>query len=110
MCDLFTSYASTVANWKHAYFGAAYSTRIKAAIADMKFAIAEAEKHPEIGVQRCGVQCRDDVIEECAKIADKYWAREVATQIRALAVSSADSRSGPVDRYDEAMAAIDSCI
>lgn len=56
MCDLFTSYASTVANWKHAYFGAAYSTRIKAAIADMKFAIAEAEKHPEIGVPQCGMQ------------------------------------------------------
>ena len=48
MCDLFTSYARTVANWQQYYYGAAYSTRLKAAIADMKFAIAEAEKHPEI--------------------------------------------------------------
>lgn len=50
VCDLFTSYARTVANWQLRYYGAAYSTRLKAAIADMKFAIAEAEKHPEIGV------------------------------------------------------------
>lgn len=49
MCDLFTSYARAVANWQQNYFGAAYSTRLRAAIADMKFAIAEAEKHPEIG-------------------------------------------------------------
>lgn len=47
-CDLFTSYASTCAGWKNNYSGAAYATRLKAAIADMKFAIAEAEKHPEI--------------------------------------------------------------
>jgi hypothetical protein len=59
-CDLFTAYASTAANWKDAYLGAAYSTRIKAAIADMKFAISEAEKHPEIGGPRCDVQTVQD--------------------------------------------------
>jgi hypothetical protein len=48
MCDLFTGHASVVLNWRHSYFGAAYSTRLKAAIAEMKYAIAEAEKHPEI--------------------------------------------------------------
>ncbi len=52
VCDLFTAYARTVADWKHCYEGAAYSTRLRAAIADMKFAIEQAERNPEIGFVR----------------------------------------------------------
>jgi hypothetical protein len=64
MCDLFTGHASVVANWKHSYFGAAYSTRLKAAIAEMKYAIAEAEKHPEI---------RPDAAATPKATADERW-------------------------------------
>jgi hypothetical protein len=73
MCELFTSYAITVADWKHRYAGAAYSTRLKAAIADMKFAIAEAEKHPEIAPPaQAGADVRDgaDNAIACDAMAD----------------------------------------
>ena len=48
VCARFTQRVAKAANWKHAYFGAAYSTRINAAIFDLKVAIAEAERHPEL--------------------------------------------------------------
>jgi hypothetical protein len=49
MARKFTARVTTAAEWKHSYFGAAYSSRIKAAIAELREAIAEAEAHPEIG-------------------------------------------------------------
>jgi hypothetical protein len=48
MATRFTKRVRVAADWKQNYFGAAYATRIKQAIADLKLAIAEAEKHPEI--------------------------------------------------------------
>lgn len=48
MANLFTARVSAAANWKHRYFGAAYSTRIKQAIVELEAAIAEAKLHPEI--------------------------------------------------------------
>lgn len=47
-CDDFTRACQHAAQWKHAYFGAAYATRVKAAVADLKLAIAVAETHPEL--------------------------------------------------------------
>lgn len=38
------------ADWKNNYYGAAYATRIQAAIADVRLALAAAEAHPEIGL------------------------------------------------------------
>lgn len=49
MAARFTASLRFVADWKHNYLGAAYSTRIKAAIAFLKQEIAEIERHPEIG-------------------------------------------------------------
>lgn len=48
MTVIFTARVTRAANWKHTYFGAAYSTRIKQAIAELKEAIAEAEQNEEI--------------------------------------------------------------
>lgn len=45
----FSEELRAIAEWKHAYFGAAYSTRIRAAIAHLRQLIAEIESHPEIG-------------------------------------------------------------
>lgn len=39
-------------HWRDEYSGAAYSTRIKAAIGDARAACDEAEKHPEITPQK----------------------------------------------------------
>jgi hypothetical protein len=49
MTARFTSACRVAELWKHNYFGAAYATRIRAAIADLKAEIAIAEAHPEIG-------------------------------------------------------------
>lgn len=48
ICAMFTFWTEKASTWKYAYHGAAYSTRIKAAIVDLKSAIAECEKHPEL--------------------------------------------------------------
>jgi hypothetical protein len=48
MASRFTAHVKRAAEWKHTYFGAAYSTRIREAILELKIAIDEAEKHPEI--------------------------------------------------------------
>lgn len=48
MAERFTARVREAANWKHNYVGAAYATRIKAAIANLRGAIAEAERNPEI--------------------------------------------------------------
>lgn len=48
ICEMFTFWTEKAYRWKYAYSGAAYSTRIKAAIVDLKEAIAECEKHPEL--------------------------------------------------------------
>lgn len=48
MADQFTMRLMRAGLWKHNYRGAVYSTRIKAAIRELKEAIAEAEQHPEI--------------------------------------------------------------
>lgn len=42
-CAAFTMTMGAVANWKHTYPGAAYSTRLRAAIADAKGAISRME-------------------------------------------------------------------
>lgn len=49
MTERFTHRVRANVDWKHNYFGAAYATRIRAAIKDLKDAIREAEAHPEIG-------------------------------------------------------------
>ena len=49
MTAKFTALAIQAAGWKHNYYGAAYATRIRQAVADMKRAIEIAETHPEIG-------------------------------------------------------------
>jgi len=49
MANKFTARVRLASEWKHVYFGAAYATRIRSAIAELKSAIAEAEAHPEIG-------------------------------------------------------------
>lgn len=49
MTEAFTVGVRRALHWREAYFGAAYATRVKAAIADLKATIAEAEAHPEIG-------------------------------------------------------------
>ena len=49
MTQKFTARVRMASDWKHVYFGAAYATRVRSAIADLKLAIAEAEAHPEIG-------------------------------------------------------------
>ena len=48
MTDKFGAAMRHAADWR-CYFGAAYSTRVKRAIANAKKAIAEAEAHPKIG-------------------------------------------------------------
>lgn len=45
----FTTVVRNASYWKDNYFGAAYSTRIRTAIRELKRAIAIAEAHPEIG-------------------------------------------------------------
>ena len=45
----FTMALFVAAGWKHRYFGATYSTRIREAIKDLKRAIKKAEENPEIG-------------------------------------------------------------
>lgn len=49
MAREFTVACQKAAAWKDIYFGAAYSTRIKASIEDLEKAIAKARAHPEIG-------------------------------------------------------------
>jgi hypothetical protein len=49
MAAAFTARVRFAAAWAASYPGAAYATRIRAAIADLRTAIAEAEKSPEIG-------------------------------------------------------------
>ena len=49
MTEQFTRACLAAADWKHRQFGAAYATRIRAAIADLKAGIAIVEAHPEIG-------------------------------------------------------------
>lgn len=49
MTGRFTETVSFAAGWKQNYFGASYSTRVRAAICALKLAILEAEAHPEIG-------------------------------------------------------------
>jgi hypothetical protein len=49
MTDRFGAACRRAAGFRDNYFGAAYATRVRAAIADLKAAIAEAEAHPEIG-------------------------------------------------------------
>lgn len=49
MAQEFTARVSEAANWKHSYLGAAYATRIQAAIKNLRQAIEMAERHPEIG-------------------------------------------------------------
>jgi hypothetical protein len=48
MARSFTSKVRSAADWKNHYVGAAYATRIRSAITDLRAAIAEAERHPEI--------------------------------------------------------------
>lgn len=48
-CEAFTRACVQASDWKQNQFGAAYATRIRKAIAELKTAIAEAEQHPEIG-------------------------------------------------------------
>ena len=48
MAREFTVACQKAAAWKDIYFGAAYSTRIRAAIDDLEKAIAQARQHPEI--------------------------------------------------------------
>lgn len=48
MCDRFTDRVRIALYWKNNYFGAAYSTRLKAAIKDLKAAVAEAEECVEL--------------------------------------------------------------
>ena len=49
MTDSFGAAMRRASHWRDTYYGAAYSTRIKSAIADAKHAISQAEAHPEIG-------------------------------------------------------------
>jgi hypothetical protein len=44
----FTFRVERAAAWKHSYFGAAYATRLKAAIRELREAIEEAEKCVEL--------------------------------------------------------------
>lgn len=48
MARRFTARVRAAADWKNQYVGAAYASRIKIAIATLRGAIAEAEKHSEI--------------------------------------------------------------
>lgn len=48
----FTARVTRAAAWKHSYGGACFATRIRSAIDELNYAIAEAQKHPEIGRQR----------------------------------------------------------
>lgn len=49
MAARFTNRIRANVDWKHNYFGAAYATRIRSAIKDLKDTIREAEAHHEIG-------------------------------------------------------------
>jgi hypothetical protein len=44
----FTFRVKRAADWRNTYFGAAYSTRVKAAIKELKEAIEDAEKCVEL--------------------------------------------------------------
>jgi hypothetical protein len=55
----FTVAMQKAAAWKDIYFGAAYSTRIRTAIAELKVAIACAEAHPEIGDRSASPQSQE---------------------------------------------------
>jgi len=59
MMQRFTSRVRFAADWKDNYFGAAYSTRIKQAISDLKSAIAEAELNREIKPEQPGAYRRN---------------------------------------------------
>lgn len=43
-CAEFTQTMGAVANWKHTYFGAAYSTRLRQAVNDAKVAVERMER------------------------------------------------------------------
>ena len=47
LCERFTSACARAKDWRHQYFGAAYSSRIKEAIRDLETTIAELRKHHE---------------------------------------------------------------
>lgn len=49
MAARFTHRIQANVGWRENYFGAAYATRIRSAIKDLKDTIREAEAHPEIG-------------------------------------------------------------
>ena len=48
MAERFTARVRYAGNWRDNYFGAAYATRIKQAIQELREAIAEAERNEEI--------------------------------------------------------------
>lgn len=48
VCSDFSVACRYAADWKHHFFGAAYSTRVKAAIHFLKAAIAVAERNAEL--------------------------------------------------------------
>ncbi len=48
MTARFTRACLRASDWKHHYFGAAYATRIRTAIAELKEEIKIAEEDPEI--------------------------------------------------------------
>jgi len=54
MAEAFTIAAENAACWRTHYPGAAYSTRIRAAIDELRAAIAAAELHPEISKKKEG--------------------------------------------------------
>ena len=46
MAAEFTARVREAADWEHSYVGAAHSTRIRAAIENLRFAIDKVEHHP----------------------------------------------------------------
>ena len=70
------------------------------------------ELETENAALRAQQQDRNAIIEECAKIAEKYWAREVASQIRILVRLRAmpTSLNDACRTMDEAAATIESLV
>lgn len=52
MTERFTQLVRHVVEWKHNYYGATYTTRIRQAVETLKEAIAVAEANPEIGEKK----------------------------------------------------------
>lgn len=75
----FTERVERAAGWTVNYFGSAWSTRLKQAIAELREAIVEAEQHPEIATRPALSPSVEEAVDNLAKAVGRVltWKNDV---------------------------------